>query len=67
MHPTLADKDRQREQIEKHVRAFINAGGTVTQLPNGESGTILPFSPAKSRETQRKIRRRAEGVEEDVL
>ncbi len=67
MHPSMNEKDKERARVAAHTAAFINAGGTVTQLPNGESGTILPFSPAKSRETQRKIRRRAEGVEEDVL
>ena len=67
MHPSLDDKNRQRAQIEKHVAAFKNAGGTVTQLPTGESGTTLPFAPAKSRVNQRKMRRSAESVEDEVL
>lgn len=58
------NKIAERERIAKHVSAFFASGGTVTQLPHGESGAIQAFAPAKSKRNARKIQQRAGGDDE---
>jgi hypothetical protein len=63
--PTIPDtKTKEREDIARHTAAFIATGGTVTQLPNGESGVIQAFSPAKSRAAKEAMYRRTNPPQE---
>lgn len=33
LEPTAQSKDKEREQLEKDVEAFLLAGGVITELP----------------------------------
>ena len=37
-----------RDDLDKHIAAFLKAGGKVQQIPSGVSGKPLPVAPDKS-------------------